>query len=205
MDRIGEDANKMGAVAPSRTETDSTKRARLRKIIAFASVRTGTFKLASGGQSNVFIDMKQTLLDPEGLNLAADLIIDIVEQEEVDAVGGLVLGACPIVDALCLKSYARRPLTGFYVRKEPKGTGTRQMIEGPLKPGANVILVEDVTTKGGSALKAARIVRDELGCKIVKIVSIIDREAGAAANIAREGMELISLFKMADFIAPDAQ
>ncbi len=194
----------MVAVARPRPETDDAKRARLREIIAGASVRFGTFKLASGGESNVFIDMKQTLLDPEGLNLAADLILDIVEREEVDAVGGLVLGACPIVDALCVKSYARRPLTGFYVRKEPKGTGTRRMIEGPLKDGARVMLVEDVTTKGGSALKAARIVRDELGCTIAKIVSVVDREAGAAANMAQEGIELVSLFTMADFVAPDA-
>ncbi len=194
----------MDAAAKSRPETDDAKRARLRQIIAAVSVRFGTFKLASGGESSVFIDMKQTLLDPEGLNLAADLILDIVEREEVDAVGGLVLGACPIVDALCVKSYARRSFTGFYVRKEPKDTGTRQMIEGPLRHGARVILVEDVTTRGGSALKAARIVRDERGCTVAKIVSVVDRDAGATATMAQEGIELVSLFTMADFLAPDA-
>lgn len=110
-----------------------------------------------------------------------------------------------IVDALCVKSFARRPLVGFYVRKEPKNTGTRQMIEGPLNDGTRVILVEDVTTKGGSALKAARIVRDDLGCTVAKIVSVVDREAGAAANMAAEGIELVSLFTMADFVTPDAQ
>ncbi|MEE8275762.1 MAG: orotate phosphoribosyltransferase [Alphaproteobacteria bacterium] len=175
-------------------------RARLRAIIAGASLRFGSFKLASGGESNVFIDLKQTLLDPEGLNLAADLILELLEGEEAEAVGGLVLGACPLVDAVCVKSLGRRPLTGFYVRKEPKGTGTQQMIEGPLAPGARVILLEDVTTRGGSALKAARVVRDDLGCTVTKVISVVDREQGARENLAAAGLELVSLFTMGDFL-----
>src|SRR5262249_7897807 len=134
---------------------DLAKRNRLKALISAKSVLTGgDFKLASGGKSSVFFDMKMTLLDPEGLNLVADLMLQLVENEQFDAVGGLVLGACPIVDAIALKAYPARRVSGFYVRKEPKERGTNKMIEGPLAPGSTCVMVEDVTTQGNSVLKA---------------------------------------------------
>ncbi|MGH7005411.1 MAG: orotate phosphoribosyltransferase, partial [Alphaproteobacteria bacterium] len=150
---------------------DLAKRARLKALIAAKSVlRGGDFTLASGGRSGVFFDMKMTLLDPEGLNLVADLMLQSIADEAVDAVGGLVLGACPIVDALVLKGYPARRLLGFYVRKEPKERGTNKLIEGPLAPGAACAMVEDVTTEGRSVLKAIAEAR-ALGCTVKTVLT----------------------------------
>jgi orotate phosphoribosyltransferase len=189
----------MGGTATATAASD--RRARLRDIIAQRSVLTGgDFKLASGGQSNVFFDMKMTLLTPDGLGLVADLILDALEGEDVEAIGGLVLGACPIVDAVCLKSGERgRPIAAFYVRKEPKHHGTDKLIEGPLAKGARVVVVEDVTTKGNSALKAAEAARKE-GAEVARVVTIVDRLEGARDNLKSHGLELTALFTRDDFL-----
>ena len=178
---------------------DPKTRARLRDLIAQRSLTHGQFKLASGGESNIFFDMKTTLLDPEGASLTADLILDMLGEEGPDAIGGLVLGACPVVSAVCVKSAERgRPVPGFYVRKEPKGRGTNKLIEGNLEPGWRVVVVEDVTTEGNSALKAVRAVRDE-GCTVIKVMTVVDRLQGARENLAKEGLELVPLFTRDDF------
>jgi orotate phosphoribosyltransferase len=174
-------------------------RHRLREIIAEKSLTRGRFKLASGSESSVFFDMKMTLLDPEGATLAADLILDLLGGEKVDAVGGLVIGACPIVSAICVKSWMReRPLQGFYVRKEPKERGTRKLIEGNLEAGSVAVILEDVTTEGNSALRAVHAARD-LGCTVSKVVTVVDRMQGAREKLSQEGIELIALFTRDDF------
>lgn len=179
---------------------DQAKRDQLHEFIAEKSVKRGDFQLASGAKSDIFFDMKQTLLDPEGLELAADLLMDIIDQfPKVDAVGGLVIGACPIVDAICQKSITGRPLYGFHVRKEKKTTGTEQLIEGPVKARSNVIVLDDVTTRGGSVLKAIHAVQEELNCNVVAVITIIDREEGTKEMLATEDLQLISLFVKSDF------
>jgi orotate phosphoribosyltransferase len=182
-------------------ETANDRRARLRHLIAERSVLTGgDFKLASGGASTVFFDMKMTLLTPDGLGLVGALVFEAISQDGVAAIGGLVLGACPIVDAVCLKSgEAGQPISAFYVRKEPKDHGTDKLIEGPLQAGARVAVVEDVTTKGNSALKAAEAARKE-GCEVVRVVTIVDRLEGAAANLEANGLTLTALFTRDDFL-----
>jgi orotate phosphoribosyltransferase len=178
---------------------DPAKRARLKSLIATKSVLTGgDFKLASGGQSSVFFDMKMTLLDPEGLNLVADLMLELIAGEPVDAIGGLVLGACPIVDAVTLKAYPARRISGFYVRKEPKERGTNKMIEGPLVPGAACVMVEDVTTQGSSVLKAITEAR-AFGCKVATVLTCVDRQQGARERLGAEGVALKPLFTMDEF------
>ncbi len=175
-------------------------RERLRNIIGERSVMTGNFKLASGGDSDIFFEMKATLLDPEGLDLASEMILQVIYRlDDVDAVGGLELGACPIVTAACLKSGKVRPLAGFYVRKERKNRGAGQLIDGPLKKGSNVVILEDVTTRGGSALQAVKVVREELDCNVVAIVTVVDRQQGAREMLAGENLELIPLFVMSEF------
>src|SRR5262245_37153674 len=168
------------------TETprlDPKKRARLKELIGAKSVLTGgDFKLASGGQSSVFFDMKMTLLDPEGINLVADLMLQMLAKDRFDAIGGLVLGACPIVDAITLKAYPARRITGFYVRKEPKERGTNKMIEGPLARGTSCVMVEDVTTQGSSVLKAIVEAR-ALGCTVGTVVTCVDRQQGATDRL----------------------
>jgi len=177
------------------------ERQRLRDLIEARSVLTGgEFKLASGGASTVFFDMKMTLLTPDGLALTGALVFEAIKDDKVAAIGGLVLGACPIVDAVCLASgEAGAPVNAFYVRKEPKDHGTDKLIEGPLGAGARVAVVEDVTTKGNSALKAAEAARKE-GCEVVRVVTIVDRLEGARANLEANGLELTALFTRDDFL-----
>ena len=178
---------------------DAAKRARLKALISAKSVLTGgDFKLASGGQSSVFFDMKMTLLDPEGINLVADLMLQLLEGERVDSIGGLVLGACPIVDAITLKAYPARRISGFYVRKEPKARGTNKMIEGPLAPGAACVMVEDVTTQGSSVLKAVTEAR-AIGCTVGTVLTCVDRQQGARERLKAEGIALRPLFTMDEF------
>lgn len=174
-------------------------RARLFDLIREKSVLTGgDFTLASGGQSSVFFDMKMTLLDPEGMNLIAQMILDLLREEAVDALGGLVLGACPIVDAVCLKSWPERPLIGFYVRKEPKERGTNKMIEGPVPTGGRVVMVEDVSTRGSSVMKAVEEAR-KAGCTVDTVITIVDRQQGATERLAAAGITLKPLFLMEEF------
>lgn len=179
---------------------DSKVRSQLREIIRKRSVITGDFKLASGGSSDIFFEMKETLLDPEGLDLASDMILHIIDKiPNVDAVGGLELGACPVVTAICLKSLASRPLAGFYVRKERKKRGAKQLIDGPVVRGSNVVILDDVTTKGGSMLQAVRAAREERECNVVAVITVVDREEGAKEALAKEGLDLIPLFVMSEF------
>jgi orotate phosphoribosyltransferase len=181
------------------TTLDRTKRARLAELIASRSVlRGGDFRLASGGSTSIFFDMKMTLLDPEGLSLTADLMLEMIEDERCDAIGGLVLGACPIVDAVCLRAFPRRRISGFYVRKEPKERGTNKMIEGPLLPSAVCVMVEDVTTQGTSVLKAVAQAR-AAGCTVNTVVTCVDRQQGAQVRLEAEGIALKALFTMDEF------
>lgn len=175
---------------------------RLRELIRERSVlRNGPYLLASGGQSDTFFDMKQTLLHPEGLDLVGEIIVDKIRDTPVQAIGGLVIGACPIADAVALKALQYgRTISAFYVRKDRKSTGTQSLIEGPEVRGAHVIVVDDVTTQGGSVLKAIKALRDEWECKIDTVITIVDREVGARKNLKDEGIQLVALFKMSDFM-----
>jgi len=175
------------------------KRERLLAIIHRQSLlQNENFWLASGGSSNFFFDMKRTMFDPEGAALLADLLFDAIAAEEVDYIGGLETGAIPIVAALCARSWPARPIKGFFVRKENKGHGTDQRIDGLLERGSNVILFEDVTTTGGSAMQAVDQAR-QFGCKIVKVVSLVDRLEGAEENFREAGIRFESLFTWRDF------
>ena len=179
---------------------DHTKHDRLRKIIGKRSVKTGSFQLASGGTSDLYFDMKATLLDPEGLDLASDLVIEVLDRfPKIDAIGGLVIGACPIVTAVCLKSLRTRPFPGFYVRQERKTRGTTQLIDGPVQEGSNVVILDDVTTKGGSVLKAIHTVQEEMAGNVLAVITVVDREQGAEEKLAGEGFELLPLFVMNEF------
>ena len=175
------------------------KRQRLRDIIRERSLlQDRGFVLTSGRSSNFFFDMKRTLLDPEGGGLVADLLFDMIRDDDVDAVGGLETGAIPIVALLCARSWPEKPITGFFVRKEAKGHGTDQRIDGLLDRGARVILFEDVTTTGGSVMQAAEQVL-RLDCKIVRIISIVDRLEGAVENFKAAAIPFESLFTWRDF------
>jgi orotate phosphoribosyltransferase len=174
--------------------------ARLKEIIRRESLLTGgNFQLASGASSSLFFDMKKTMFDPEGAALVGELLLDALGEEPVDYVGGLEMGAVPIVAAICVKSHPARPLRGFFVRKAPKGHGTNQLIDGQFADGARVAIVEDVTTTGGSAMKAVQAVRDR-GATVERVITIVDRKEGAEANFQAAGIRLLALFEREDFL-----
>jgi orotate phosphoribosyltransferase len=177
----------------------SRKRDRLSGIIRSRSLlQSRDFRLASGRSSNFFFDMKKTMFDPEGAALLADLLFDAIRTEEVDYIGGLETGAIPIVAALCLRSWPEKPIKGFFVRKEVKGHGTDQRVDGYLEEGSKVILFEDVTTTGGSAMQAVNQTR-QFGCTVLKVITVVDRLEGAEENFRAAGIAFEALFTWRDF------
>jgi len=154
--------------------------------------------LASGRSSIFFFDMKRTMFDPEGAALLADLLFAAIKGDDVEYIGGLETGAIPIVAALCARSWPEKPLKGFFVRKENKGHGTDQRIDGLLQRGSNVILFEDVTTTGGSAMQAVNQAR-QLDCTVLRVVSAVDRLEGAEENFRAAGIRFESVFTWRDF------
>ena len=172
---------------------------RLRDIIAAKSLSQGDFKLASGASSGYYFDMKPTMLDPDGACLIADLILDALEGEPVDCIGGLAYGAIPLVVAVVQRSAQRgRPLQGFYVRKEQKERGSERLIDGNLVDGGVAVVLEDVTTKGGSSLKAVTAVRDA-GCTVNQVIAVVDRLEGAETFLRENDLKLTALLTRTDF------
>ena len=165
-------------------------RGRLVAIIRERSFQSGReIKLASGRTSTYYFNMKPTMLDAEGAHLIATLILEAIAGMDADLIGGLEMGAVPIASAVAAVSHASgKPVNAFFVRKQAKEHGTKSLIEGlpegqSLK-GKRVVIVEDVTTTGGSAIKAAETVRAE-GAEVVGVVTVIDRQEGAADSLRR--------------------
>lgn len=182
--------------AKTKADSDDVRRRRLAELLKTNSFLKGEFILASGERSNTFFDVKMTSLHPEGAWLAADLILDMVQSDNLQAVGGIAVGACPIISAICIRSFERGiPLSGFYVRKEMKDHGTRKRIEGPaLREGDRVLLVDDVATKGGSMLEAVQPVLDS-GAIVARTIVVVDREQGATQRLKEAGLVLEALFQ----------
>jgi orotate phosphoribosyltransferase len=182
----------------------SRDRARLIEIVRERSFQSGQeVKLASGKTSMFYFNMKPTMLHPEGAHLIADLVLDAVADAEADMVGGLEMGAVPIASAVAAVSHARgRPLAAFFVRKQAKDHGTRSLVEGLPKgetmQGRRLIVVEDVTTTGGSAIKAAQALAAE-GAKIVRVVTVLDRLDGAREAFAEAGLNFRAILTLDDF------
>jgi orotate phosphoribosyltransferase len=176
------------------------KKTRLLALIRERSLLTegGPFKLASGGTSDYYLDMKPSIFSPEGLNLIADIVYAMVrEDQSVEAVGGLELGALPITSAVSMRSFSERPIEGFVVRKEKKDHGTAKKIDGNFRENSTVVLFEDVTTQGGSVMEAVRAVRAR-GATVTRIITIVDRLEGAAENLRKEGIALQAVFTIRD-------
>jgi orotate phosphoribosyltransferase len=175
------------------------KKRRLLAIIRRQSLlQNRDFTLSSGRSSNFFFDMKRTMFDPQAAPLLGDLLFDRIKDEAVDCIGGLETGAIPIVALVCARSWPEKPLKGFFVRKEMKGHGTDKQIDGLLDDGARVVLFEDVTTTGGSAMQAVAAARAQ-SCTIVKVISVVDRLEGAAENFRIAGIPFEAIFTWRDF------
>ncbi|MBN1908615.1 MAG: orotate phosphoribosyltransferase [Pirellulales bacterium] len=169
-------------------------------LVRHKALKFGDFTLTSGKKASYYLDGKQVTLDPHGARLIAEGILDVLGEGELPtAIGGMVIGADPITASVVTMSAVRgTPIAGFMVRKEPKGHGTNQYIEGPVKPGDKVAIVEDVVTTGGSSLAAIERV-EAFGLKVTGVVAIIDRMEGGKAAFARAGYELNSLLDITDF------
>jgi orotate phosphoribosyltransferase len=192
----------MSATPPRMDAADA--RARLHEIIRQRSFGRGEITLASGRKSNFYFNLKPTMLDAEGAALLAELTLDALESERIDYVGGLEMGAVPLAGAIAQLSFMRgAPIQAFFVRKKPKEHGARLSVEG-LAPGESlagkrVVIVEDVTTTGGSAIKAVDAVRDT-GAEIVMVFTMVDREEGAAEAFGEAGLAFRSLYRAAEVL-----
>ena len=179
------------------------ERERLKELIKGRSLRVAdepVFKLSSGKLSRYCIDLKQITFDPEGAYIVGKLMYELVREFNPDGVGGLTLGADPIAYAVSFVSYMDgNPIKPFVVRKEPKGHGMGRQIEGLLKEGSRVAVVEDVVTTAGSSLKAVKACR-EAGFEVIGVFTIVDREEGGRENVEKEGLALYSLFKLSELL-----
>ena len=154
----------------------------------------GDFTLSSGKKSNYYINMKKAITEPEILSTISKLITSKLDLKEVDKVAGPALGAVPIATAVSLES--KLPL--LMIRKEKKGYGTSKLIEGELNEGDNVIVVEDVSTTGGSLLKAIKAI-NENGGNVTRAFVVVDREEGAIEAFEKEGIKLEPLISVNEF------
>ncbi len=187
---------------------DTTKdaRARLIEIINTRSFQSGKeVTLASGKTSTYYFNMKPTMLDAEGAHLIATLILEAIDGLGAQLVGGLEMGAVPIASAVAAVSQTTgKPVNAFFVRKQAKDHGTKSLIEGlangETMQGKKVVVVEDVTTTGGSAIKAAEALRAE-GADVVGVVTIVDRQEGASEAFAAAGLKLTPILTLEDFKA----
>ena len=170
----------------------------LLKFLKEKAYRKGEFALSSGRKSEHYVNCKPVTLDGRGLAIVSAMLIECIEEESV-AAAGLTLGADPLVSGVAIMSALnRRTLSGLIVRKEAKGHGTNQYIEGPLHPeGSRVTVLEDVVTTGESSIKAVKRLRDA-GYEVKRVVSIIDRQENEEANTAFKlaGLEFYSLFSL---------
>lgn len=175
------------------------RHAKLAKLLEQKSLRRGNFTLASGKSSTYYIDGKLTSMSAEGATLIAEAILKEIRDLPVDAVGGMDMGATPIVGAFAVASFhAGRPLPTFVVRKEIKAHGTMKLIEGPIpqSPG-KVVVIDDVVTTGDSILKAIDAVQ-KAGHAVLLAISLLDRNAGASEALRLRGIPYQPLTTLAD-------
>jgi orotate phosphoribosyltransferase len=161
-------------------------RERLADLLRAKSLVRGEITLSSGQKSNYYLDCKLTTLDPEGALLTGYCVLELLSEMELqpDAIGGLSMGADPVVSAAIIVSQIeRRPLPGFLVRKEAKKHGRQKQIEGLEKPdGKRVVIVDEVCTTGGSTQDAIDAAERE-GCQVIAVISLVDREEGGSEKL----------------------
>lgn len=174
-------------------------RERLLNLFRERALKFGDFTLASGRKSTYYLDGKQITLHSEGVRLVSEGLLDLLQDVEFDAIGGMSIGADPIIGGvLTVAAEQGRKLDGFLIRKEAKGHGTNRYVEGPVSPSARVVVIDDVVTTGGSSLQAAERIT-EFGCRVIQVVGVIDRLEGGAANFRERNIPFRSLLSIRDF------
>ena len=175
----------------------STERQRLLQAFKDRAVSFGKFTLASGKESTYYINSKKAIFHSEVVGLLGDVLFDMTKDLNIDAAGGLEVGAIPMAAVLAQRFHqAGRSLEGFFVRKQAKGHGSQERIEGVLKPGMRVAVLDDVLTTGGSVLQAIGEI-EKAGAQVVSVLCIVDRLEGARAALAKYDFQPI--FTIRDF------
>ena len=166
---------------------------RLIELVKRLALKTGEFKLASGKMANFYLDCRKLTLDGEGANVIAEGILNLLESDMPDVVGGMAIGADPITAAVITLAHQRgHKLKGFIVRKEAKQHGTGQQVEGPVEAGQRAVILEDVVTTGGSCIAAIQHARD-YGLIVDRAITIVDRQEGGAQRFTDNDVKLQSL------------
>ena len=178
--------------------TMTDRYAALAAFVRRHALREGDFVLASGERSRFYVDGKQVTFHPEGLGQAVELLEEAIAEHEVTAVGGMEMGATPLAAALALASHRRgRPWLAFTVRKTAKDHGTEQRVEGHLPAGAEVAVLDDVVTTGGSLLQAVDAV-EAAGGRVAVALALLDRESGARERLRDRGIPYKPLLGITD-------
>jgi orotate phosphoribosyltransferase len=165
---------------------------------AFEYSEEPVFKLVSGRMSNYYFNCKAVALHPEGMHLIGNLIFEMIKDLGVKGIGGLTLGADPIAYAVAYSSFLKgNPIEAFIVRKTPKSHGTMQLIEGNVKKGDRIVIVDDVITTGKSTIEAITKAKEE-GLEIVKVITFIDRQEGGREAIEALGYKVVSVITRAE-------
>jgi orotate phosphoribosyltransferase len=179
---------------------DPSQRDPLRQMLLSRSMRFGEFVLSSGATSNYYIDVRKTSLHPEGLKMISKLFFEILRADRVTAVGGLTLGADPLVAGLMLHSAEMgQPLEGFLVRRTTKDHGLRGQVEGNLAGHKRVAILDDVITSGESALIAAEAA-ESYKAEVVRVLAVVDREQGATQIFQQRGYPFSALFSIGELL-----
>jgi orotate phosphoribosyltransferase len=172
---------------------------RLLALLRERSFQRGEFRLASGDISDFYLDGRMTAVYSEGAHWIGEVFYEYTKGLRFDALGGLEVGAVPLTTATVISYHLHgRKLEGFWVRDAVKKHGTQKLIEGKLEPGASVVIVDDVITRGTSILKAIQAVKD-IGCRVVTVLALVDRLCGALELFKQEGVEYRSVFTIRDF------
>jgi orotate phosphoribosyltransferase len=169
---------------------------KLLKILKQRSIIFGDIILSSGKKSSYYIDAKMTSLDRDGVVLCAKLFSS--QLKDIDCIGGPTLGADPFLGAILYECWRnKKPISGFIVRKKSKSHGTQKLIEGPIKKGLRVAILEDVITTGGSVYQAIQTV-EGYGAHVVKVLTLVDREEGGVEFLKEKGYPVEPIFKKSD-------
>ena len=183
-----------------RENMEKTERDRLRQMLLDRSMRFGEFVLSSGATSNYYIDVRKTSFHPEGLRMISKMFYEILLPDKITAVGGLTLGADPLVSGLMLYSSEQgHPLEGFVVRRNTKDHGMRGQVEGNLAGHRRVAILDDVITSGESALIAAEAA-ESYKAQVVRVVAVVDREQGASQIFQQRGFPFRALFSIGELL-----
>jgi orotate phosphoribosyltransferase len=192
-------AQQDGAEAEDALDRGDARWLRLQEIVRARSFKRGEFVLSSGRTSTYLFQLRQTTMLPEGAALLAEIIVEYMKKHGIACIGGLEMGAVPIVSAVAAVSHWKGfPVDAFFVRKAQKEHGARERIDGHLRAGAEVLMIDDVATTGGSILKAIEGMEGN-GSYVRRALAVVDREEGAAGNLAGAGIQLAAIFKRSDF------